>query len=57
MKIILRNSVRNIFKGLSYLCIEGSVVRANELGEIQTYRLFFYFNKGKHCFPLKFVDA
>lgn len=57
MKTVLRNSVKKLFKGLYYLCIEGSAVSGNGSVEVETDFFFFYFCEGKHYFPLKFVDA
>ena len=57
MKTVLRDSVKNLFKGLYYLCIEGSTVSGNGSVEVETHFFFSYFCEGKHFFPLKFVDT
>ena len=36
MKIVLKNSLKKLFKGLYYLCIEGSVVSGNGSMEVET---------------------
>lgn len=50
MKIVLRNSVKKLFKGLYYLCIEGSAVSGNGSVEVETDFFFSIFVKENTTF-------
>lgn len=50
VKTVLRNSVKKLFKGLYYLCIEGSAVSGNGSVEVETDFFFSIFVKENTTF-------